>query len=114
MVYIFEITDKIGRKVHLTKERLKHIQKHPYMQDSIENIKDALKDPSTIRYEDDKDVLYFYKEFKQMPKLERYLLVSVKYLNSEGFVITSFFTNKITGERWTAKWPYIMMKREIS
>ncbi len=35
-----------------------------------------------------------------MDSLERYLLVAVKYLNGEGFVITSFFTNKITGLRW--------------
>ena len=35
-----------------------------------------------------------------MDPSERYLLVSVKYLNGEGFVITSFFTNKITGAKW--------------
>ena len=101
--YIFEIIDKNKRKIHLTKERLKHIQKHPHMQDSIENIKDVLKNPLTIRYEDDKSVLYFYKEFKQMPKLEKYLMVSVNYLNGNGFIITAFFTNKITGEKWMAK-----------
>jgi len=101
--YIFEIIDKNKKKIHLTKERLKHIQKHPHMHDSIENIKAVLKNPLTIRYEKDKSVLYFYKEFKNMLKLERYLIVSVKYLNGGGFVITSFFTNKITGEKWTAK-----------
>ena len=26
----FEIKDKTGREIHLTKERQKHIQKHPY------------------------------------------------------------------------------------
>lgn len=34
---------------------------------------------------------------------ERYLLVAVKYLNGEGFVITSFFTNKVTGLKWKKK-----------
>ena len=103
MTYIFEITDKNKKKIHLTTERLKHIQRHPRMHDPIENIKDALKNPLTIRIEDDESVLYFYKEFKQMPQSERYLLVSVKYLKEEGFVITSFFTNKITGKIWKAK-----------
>ena len=73
------------------------------MQEPIENIKNALISPLVMQYEDDKSILYFYKEFKQMLKLERYLLVSVKYLNGKGFVITAFFTNKITGEKWTEK-----------
>ena len=103
MAYIFKIINKNNKRVHLTTERLKHIQKHSHMHDQTENIKDALKNPLTIRIEDDESVLYFYKEFKQMPQSERYLLVSVKYLKEEGFVITSFFTNKITGKIWKAK-----------
>lgn len=101
MVFIFEIKDKSGKEVHLSRERYKHIQKHPYMDDSIEKIKMTLKNPTTIRYNDeDENVRYFYKEFKEMLPEERYLLVSVKYLNGDGFVITSFFTNKITGLKW--------------
>ncbi|MBU2503815.1 MAG: hypothetical protein KJ879_02060 [Nanoarchaeota archaeon] len=103
MVYVFEIIDKNKKEIHLTEERLKHIRKHPHMQDSVEKIKDVLKNPHTTRIEDDKSVLYFYKEFKEMSKQERYLMVSVKYLNGNGFVITSFFTNKITGEIWKTK-----------
>jgi len=68
------------------------------MHDQIENIKDALRSPSSIRSNDnDIQVKYFYKEFKNNDPSERYLLVSVKYLNGNGFIITSFFTNKITG-----------------
>ena len=103
MQYIFEVTDKNKRKVHLTQERLKHIQIHPHMHDPLENIKNALIEPTIIRREDDEMVLYFYREFKHMSPSEKYLLVSVKYLNGTGFVITSFFTNKITGEKWTTK-----------
>ena len=114
MNYIFEIFDKNGRKVHLTLERLKHIQKHPHMNDPVENIKLVLQKPLTIRYEEDEEALYFYKEFKEIDIFERYLLVSVKYLNGEGFVITSFFTNRITGEIWKEKWIFIMMQKEIS
>ena len=99
MDYIFETIDKNKKKIHLTKERLKHIQKHPHMHEPIENIKEVLKNPTAIRYENNKNTIYFYKEFKQMQKSERYLLVSVKYLNGAGFVITSFFTDKITGEK---------------
>ena len=74
MNYIFDIKDKNEKKIHLTKERLKHIQKHPHMHDPIENIKEVLTNPSAIRFEDNKNTAYFYKEFKEMHKLERYLL----------------------------------------
>lgn len=97
---IFEIVDKNNKRIRLTKERWKHILKHPHMSkpNQIDNIQLTLKNPTTIRYEEkDEWVNYFYKEFKHMPTTERYLLVSVKYLNGEGFIITSFFTNKITG-----------------
>jgi len=37
-------------------------------------------------------VRFYYKFYKNLSK---YLLVSVKYLNGEGFVITAFYTSKI-------------------
>ena len=98
MEIIFEVIDKTGRNIYLTKERYKHILRHPGMHDQIENIKSTIENPITIRhYEEGRNVKYFYKEFKNNTKTERYLLVSVKYLNGHGFIITSFFTNKITG-----------------
>ena len=103
MEVIFEVTDKIGKKVHLSEERWKHIQKHPHMHNNLESIQLALKKPMAIRYEEDESVLYFYKEFKENEPTERYLLVGVKYLNGHGFIITSFFTNKITGIKWKIK-----------
>ena len=98
---IFEITDKFGNKIRLTNKQYKHIQKHPYLHDLIEILKLAIKNPTTIRYnEEDESVKYFYKEFKEMLPEERYLLVSIKFLNKEGFIITAFYTNKITGSKW--------------
>lgn len=104
MEWIFEISDKRGKKIHLSKERYSHILRHPKMHDILEEIKNTIINPSTARInEDDESVVYYYKEFKDNDPEERYLLVSIKYLNGEGFVITSFFTNKITGVKWQAK-----------
>jgi len=101
MNYIFEINDKFGVKINLNKERLKHISKHPLMDDPVEKIKFTLQNPATIRYsEGRKNVRYFYREFKHNPASKRYLLVGVKYLNGNGFIITSFFTDRITGLKW--------------
>ena len=105
MNYIFEIKDKTGKRIHLSIERWKHILKHPNMDENqLEIIKDTILNPMTMRYfEEDENVKYYYKHFKNNSSEERYLLVSVKYLNGEGFIITSFFTDKITGLKWQMK-----------
>ncbi len=104
MDWIFEISDKRGKIIHLSKERYSHILRHPKMNDTLEEIKNTIINPTTVRInEDDESVVYYYKDFKNNDPEERYLLVSVKYLNGEGFVITSFFTNKVTGVKWQAK-----------
>ena len=98
---IFEITDKFGNKIRLTNKQYKHIQKHPHLHDPIDVLKLAIRNPTAIRYnEEDESIKYFYKEFKEMLPEERYLLISIKFLNKEGFIITAFYTNKITGSKW--------------
>lgn len=89
---LFEIIDKRGRKIKLTKTSLKHITTdHPDV--PIEEIKKTLELPTKIttsKY--DENVKWYYrfnKEFKE------YLLVAVKYLNGEAFVITSYYTKKV-------------------
>ncbi len=101
--WFLTIADKNNRLVYISDERLKHIKRHPHMHDPLDNISATLMNPAAICYfSDDESVLYFYKEFKNNLSSERYLLVAVKYLNRNGFVITSFFTNRIKGIRWKA------------
>ena len=96
MTYIFEITDKSGRKIHLTKQRWGHIRKkHPEVENT-ELIEYTLKNPDKIisNYTDE-TVNRYYKYFKDRKSPKKYLLVSVKYLNGEGHVVTSFFDKNI-------------------
>lgn len=94
MPRIFEIKAKSGRVVYLTDERWKHIStEHPLLANKIEDIKDALVAPLSIRKSKfDENVRHYYKYYKN---LRKYLMVSVKYLNGGGFVITAFYTNKL-------------------
>lgn len=93
MTWVFVEKDKTGRRIHLSSERWNHIQKHPRMSGQIEKIKETLKSPLIIQeFEYDKDVRFYFRYYKEK---REYLFVSVKYLNGEGFVITSFFTDKI-------------------
>ena len=93
MPWILEVKDKSGRKIHLSKERWSHIQKHPDMSDKIEQIKETLTNPQSItEFEYDSDVRFYFRYYKER---KEYLFVSVKYLNGEGYIITSFHTDKI-------------------
>jgi hypothetical protein len=93
MIWVFNIVDRSGRKIHLSKERWHHIQKHPEMSGEIERIKDSLRSPDKIlAFHSDPDVRFYFKHYKLR---KQYLFISVKYLNGDGFVITSFYTDKI-------------------
>ena len=94
MTRIFEVEDKFGRKIHLSDERWKHIvTEHSVLANKIEDIKDVLSNPLFVgKSKYDENVKYYYKYHKSLSK---YLMVSVKYLNGEGFVITAFYTSKL-------------------
>jgi hypothetical protein len=89
---VFDVTDKTGRKIRLSKKQWKHIRKkHPEI-DSYELIEDTLRKPDKITdYDIDESVKYFYKYYKHRSSHEKHLQVVVKYLNGDGFVLTAQF-----------------------
>jgi hypothetical protein len=94
MDLIFEITDKSGRKIRLPKDRWKHIQNEHLRINDPEVLKQTLISPLKItssKY-DSETVRYYYRYNKN---LKRYLFVSVKYLNGDGFIITSYYMRKV-------------------
>ena len=82
-----------GRKIHLSDKQWKHIINfHPNV-DNFEKIKEALSNPLIIKKDNfDSSLNYYYKYDKTK---NMHLMVSVKYLNGDGFVITSFYIKKI-------------------
>ena len=94
MNYVFEIIDKTGRKIRLTQERWSHItQEHPEVV-SLEEVKDTLTSPLKIKSSkySPEDVNYYYRFDKDKKK---YLMVAVKYLNGDGFVITVYYLRNL-------------------
>ncbi len=90
----FEIIDKTGRKIRLTQKQWTHMtKKHPYIEKYLEEIKQTLKNPDKILKNEDKG--YYYKYYKYLKKPNRFILVIVKYLNNEGFIITTYLESKI-------------------
>lgn len=93
MTFVFEIEDKTGRKIHLSKERWKHItQEHPEISSYINDFELILKNPTKI-VSPTQEISYYYKYYKQIQS--KYLLLLVKYLNGKGFIITAYFTQNI-------------------
>ena len=95
MNFIFEVTDKTGRKIHLSKERWgEHIKlEHPHILDTIE-IEETLKNPDKL-INIEENISHYYKYFKYRNSKSKYLKVIVKYLNKHGFVITAYFERSI-------------------
>lgn len=97
MDYVFEIEDKTGRKIHLTKERWRHItapsSPHTYMTNYLEEIQQTLIRPDKIVHSVyDYERFRYYKYYKDK---EQFLRVIVRYLNGTGFVITAYFVASI-------------------
>lgn len=78
MDYIFEVIDKSGRKIHLSKERWSHITSpqslHPYMTNYLENIKETLINPRVIIQHPNRETVDYYTYSKPI-KFFGFLLV---------------------------------------
>lgn len=93
MTNIFEIKDRNGKIVRLTDERWKHIaQEHPDVND-IEEIRNTAREPLISRQSGyDSSVMWHYRFNKQR---KQYLMVAVKYLNDDGYIITSYYMRSV-------------------
>ena len=92
---IFEITDKTGRKIRLTKKDLKHVTCHKGMENEIEKIKETLTNPLKIDPHGTGELYDYYRYYKDRKAKAKFLQVVVKYLNGDGFVITAYFVRQI-------------------
>lgn len=94
---IFEVEDITGRIIYLTKERWRHIiHRHPLLFNQIESIKGTIITPlAIINSLSDENIRYYYTYNKKIKSREKYLLIIIKYLNGNGFIITSYYTQRI-------------------
>jgi len=90
---IFEIEDKTKRKIKLTLERKVHmVLRHPEI-DGFDLFESALTNPELIKTSTyDEKVLLYYKD---VSKEYKYLVLVVKILNGEGFILTAYTTNAV-------------------
>lgn len=93
MDFIFEVMDKTGRRIHLSKERWTHIRKdHPNVEQ--EEIEATLKKPIKI-IEINEEKIYYFNYFKHKGLPKKFLRAIVKYKNNKWLVVTAHFVAHI-------------------
>ena len=95
MDYVFEINDKTGRKIRLTKKQWGHIRRnHPNVESPDEILK-TIQEPDKIIIDEREGVNNLYKYFKHKKQKSKFLKVIVKYLNGNGFVLSAYYLRNI-------------------
>ena len=92
----FEVlSDHRDRRIRLTNERWSHILDHPEMPGQRERLIETLTDPDVvIATAKDEDVHVYHRLYDKTPVTRKYMVVVVKMLADDAFVLTAFFTSK--------------------
>lgn len=97
---VFEVSCKLERKIRLTEIQWVHIKaKHPEISSDVLKIMETLQKPDYILYSSEDDNYQYYKFYQQTPVTQKHMLVVVKILNGDGFIITAFFVRRVKKER---------------
>ena len=89
----FEVTSKLDKRVYVTKSRWGLIikTKHLEIEGHEKEVKETLTEPDEIKQSKSVDSVYLY--YKNYGKL--LLSVVVKHKNGDGFIITTYYTDRI-------------------
>lgn len=94
MIYRTDILFEImidGKKIRLTKKQWEHISsKHPELANKMYLLEQALLYPNRKLQFSNETIKYYY----YLKELSCYLMVAVKILNGEGFIMTAYYTQK--------------------
>ena len=97
MKIIFEVIDKTGRKLRMTDYNWHHIiKRHPEIASQKEKVIETLEKPDKIINSlKDEETNYYYKHYKNLSSPYKFMRTLAKYLNGEGFIISSHFVRAI-------------------
>ncbi len=97
------ITDYRGRNVRLTDERWRHVIEHAEMMGQLRKLRSTLHSPDRVLHSRlDASVHLYYRWFESTTVGSKHLMVAVKDVGADAFVITAFFTDEVKGgsELW--------------
>lgn len=89
------LTDHKGLQIRLTAERREHILDHPEMATQLERIAKTIHEPETVVATlADKTVHVYQRYYEITPVTSKFLLVVVKLVEDDAFVLTAFFSRR--------------------
>lgn len=93
---ILEVISALNKEIRLTEVQFSHIiLHHPEIKNQEDKIISTLQEPDLVLFDEPKNNYNYYKKFESTPVTEKMLHAIVKHLNSGGFIITTYFTDKI-------------------
>lgn len=97
------LIDHEGREIRLTKERRDHILEHPEMTHQLARIQETVETPESVITSAADDTVHVYQRYYEMtPVTSKFLLVAVKLLEDDAFVLTAFYSRR--EKRGTVIW----------
>jgi len=96
MSVLFEVKSYDGKRIRLTQVQWLHtVFFHPEVEGEQDKIKHVLKEPEVVVEGATVDTRICYRMFRATPVSRKYLAVLVKVLDGEGFIMTSYFTERV-------------------
>ena len=88
----FEVMSCLGRRIRISREHWTYLvqMKHPELSERAQDVQNALMDADFVRLSRvDLEVCLYYKQIGKY-----YLCVVCRHFNGEGFIITSYLTDR--------------------
>lgn len=93
---VFTVHSVLCRHIRLTETQWRHIRKRQEMRSQFNRMRATLSEPDVVYYVPDESSYHYYRFYPQTPVSRKYMLVVVKHLDDEGFVITCFYARRIS------------------
>jgi len=96
MSIVFEVAAYDGRRIRLTEAQWLHmVFFHPEVEGEQDKVKKVLVEPEIVVEGVTEDTRICYRFYSSTLVSSKYLAVVIKVLNGEGFIITSYFTERV-------------------
>jgi len=96
MSVLFEVSSYDGKRIRLTNVQWVHIVFfHPEVENQQEKMIAVLEEPEIVIEGATSDTKICYKMFRSTPVSRKRLAVVIKVLDAEGFIMTSYFTERV-------------------
>ena len=93
---VWEETTYDSKRIRLTQVQKRHISFfHPEVLVNERMLMETLAMPDLVTTGGQPTIHVLYRYYENTPVTSKYLAVVIKVLNREGFIVTSYFTDKI-------------------